>query len=206
LKQDLDTAVAERDKIQSELDQKTQEIQERTKSVEQEIQTRDARVKELEAKVTDTEKRLADANAAVEKIKQEKAAANNSTPDVKPAADKAAETPKPADAVQSEEAPAPKAEPSADGKNVELDKIVVAKTDAAKGRILSVDKETEFVIFDMGSKSGVSQGDVLSVMRGDDYLGDIKVSRVQEEMSAADLIPPFSSKMVRKNDTVVAKK
>jgi hypothetical protein len=70
---------------------------------------------------------------------------------------------------------------------------------------LSVDKETEFLIFDLGAKSGVKQGDVMSVMRGDNYLGDIKVSRVQDEMSAADLIPPFSSRMVRKNDSVVPK-
>ena len=34
------------------------------------------------------------------------------------------------------------------------------------------------------------------------YLGDIKVTRLQDEMSAADLLPPFSSQTVRKNDQV----
>jgi hypothetical protein len=43
----------------------------------------------------------------------------------------------------------------------------------------------------------------MSVYRGDEYLGDVRVSRVQEELSAADLIPPFSSRKVRKNDSVV---
>lgn len=198
IKQDLDAAVAERDRIQSELDQKNQEIQDKSKINEQEIQTRDARVKELEAKVADAEKKLADANAAAEKIKK----------DQEEAAAAAVAAEKPAEGAPAGETSEQAAEAAAEGNNVELDRIVVEKSDAAtaRGRILSVDKETEFVIFDMGAKSGISQGDVLSVMRGDSYLGDIKVSRVQEEMSAADLIPPFSSKMVRKNDAVVQKK
>lgn len=73
------------------------------------------------------------------------------------------------------------------------------------GRILTVDNETEFVIIDIGKKHGVSVGKVLSIYRGQDYLGDIQVTRVHEEMSAADLIPPFSSKTARKNDKVVAR-
>ncbi len=195
LKQDLDSATQDRDRIQADLDTKVQELQAKTKSVEQEIQTRDARVKELEGKVADAEKKLSEANAAVEKAKEAQAAA------VTPAPAATTESAEPAKAEANAENPAPATE-----NKVELDKIVVNKTDSVKGRVLSVDKETEFIIFDLGAKSGVNQGDVMSVMRGDEYLGDIKVSRVQDEMSAADLIPPFSSRMVRKNDSVVPKK
>lgn len=205
LKQDLDAAIQERDRIQADLDLKVQELQDKTKSVEQEIQTRDAKVKELESKVADAEIKLAEANTAVEKAKEAQAvaaaAAATPAPAPTPAPDASA-TEKPAeDTEMNVEIPA-----SVSENNVELEKIVVSKGDAAKGRVLSVDKETEFIIFDMGAKNGVKQGDVMSVMRGDEYLGDIKVSRVQDEMSAADLIPPFSSRMVRKNDTVVPKK
>lgn len=68
-----------------------------------------------------------------------------------------------------------------------------------------MDLDTEFVIINLGEKDGVAISDMLSVYRGKDFLGDIKVTRVQPEMSAADLIPPFSSKKVRKNDQVVTK-
>ncbi|MBP6342384.1 MAG: hypothetical protein KA403_00445 [Candidatus Omnitrophica bacterium] len=192
LKQDLDTVLLEKDALQADKDKLAADFQEKEKVSQQELQTRDSRVKELETKVAEVEKQLTDANAAIEKTKQDQAAAEA-------AAAAAATAAKPAEGSEAA------VEDSAT-KEVELDKIIVSKSDSSKGRILSVDKETEFVIFDMGSKSGVKQGDVLSVMRGDDYLGDIKVSRVQEEMSAADLIPPFSSRMVRKNDNIVPKK
>lgn len=93
-----------------------------------------------------------------------------------------------------------------ESQKVELDKIVVNPQDTGiKGRIVSVDKDTEFVIFNLGNKQGIKSGDVLSVYRGEEYLGDIKATRVQEQLSAADLIPPFSSRKVRKNDIVMIK-
>ena len=89
---------------------------------------------------------------------------------------------------------------------IELPKIVVNPNETnPKGRILSVDQDTEFVIFDLGVQDGVKQGDMMSIYRGQDYLGDIKVTRVQDKMSAADLVPPISSRTIRKNDLVVLK-
>jgi hypothetical protein len=88
---------------------------------------------------------------------------------------------------------------------IELDKIIINPQDGVKGQVLSVDKEAEFIICNLGLKQGLKSGDTLAVYRGDEYLGDVKATRVQEEMSAADLIPPFSSRKVRKNDSVVFK-
>lgn len=89
---------------------------------------------------------------------------------------------------------------------VNLDRIVVTPEGAKEGKVLNVDLDTEFLIFDIGAKNGIKPGDVMSVYRGKAYLGDIKVSRVQDEMAAADFIPPFSSRKVRKNDQVVSKR
>ena len=89
---------------------------------------------------------------------------------------------------------------------VDLDRIVISPGSAKEGRVLNVDTETEFLIFDLGVKSGIKQGDVMSIYRGKTFLGDVKVSRVQEDMAAADFIPPFSSRKVRKNDQVVPKR
>ncbi|MFH0753463.1 MAG: hypothetical protein V2A70_02715 [Candidatus Omnitrophota bacterium] len=89
---------------------------------------------------------------------------------------------------------------------VNLDRIVITPESAKEGHVLNVDSETEFLIFDLGSKHGIGQGDIMSIYRGKTYLGDVRVTRVQDEMAAADFIPPFSSRKVRKNDQVVPKR
>lgn len=97
---------------------------------------------------------------------------------------------------------------------VELEKIVIApevqapaavSPPAPEGRILTVDVETEFVVVNLGSNHNMAVDKILSVYRADNYLGDIKITRVQPEMSAADFIPPFSSRQAQKNDRVVVK-
>jgi len=96
--------------------------------------------------------------------------------------------------------------PGTEKEKVDLDRIVVTPDDAKQGKVLNVDTETEFLIFDLGTRHGIQVGDVMSVYRGKTYLGDVKVTRAQDEMSAADFIPPFSSRKVRKNDQVVPKR
>ncbi|MBF0512304.1 MAG: hypothetical protein HQL13_08280 [Candidatus Omnitrophica bacterium] len=86
----------------------------------------------------------------------------------------------------------------------DLGKIVV-KQKPGTGIILSVDTDAEFVVFNLGRKEGVKAGSLLTVTRAGRYLGEIKATRVQDEMSAADLVTPLSSRAVNKNDTVVLK-
>lgn len=110
---------------------------------------------------------------------------------------------------------------------IELGEIVVGPSDAARketagapappdetaavpggpaeGRVLSVDIETEFVIVNLGEQDGLAVGSVLSVYRGGEYVGDIQITRLQPEMSAADLVPPVSIRNIRKNDQVQVK-
>jgi len=88
----------------------------------------------------------------------------------------------------------------------DISEIVTLPADSSGGRILSVDTDTDFVIVNLGEKDGIKRNMLLSVYRGKEYLGDIQVTRVQPEMSAADFIPPFTSRSARKNDQVVAKK
>ena len=76
---------------------------------------------------------------------------------------------------------------------------------APEGRVVMVDTETEFVIVNLGANHGIKEEQVLAVSRGKDQLGEIKVTRVQPEMSAADFIPPLTSRQVRKDDSVVIK-
>jgi len=95
---------------------------------------------------------------------------------------------------------------SVSGDGIALDKIVVNPNPSSKGRVISVDSDTDFVIVSLGEKDGITKGALLSVFRGQDYLGDVKVSRVLAEMSAADFVPPFKSQNAKKDDQVVVKK
>jgi hypothetical protein len=95
--------------------------------------------------------------------------------------------------------------PQGNGKTLELAKIVVNTPDSGQGHVVSVDANADFVIFNLGMKQGIKPDDVLSVYRGSQYLGDIKTIRVQDEMSAADIIPPLTASGVQKDDIVVLK-
>ena len=70
---------------------------------------------------------------------------------------------------------------------------------------MTVDTENQFVIVNLGQKDGIAEGTTLSIFREQEYVGDIKVTRVQPDMSAADFIPPLASQNISKNDRVVRK-
>ena len=183
VKDALEAAKKDKEKAKSDFDtaqKKYKEVLELFKAEQDKSNNLQTRIKELE-----------DAKSQAEsKIDQMKS-------DLKPYNERSA-------SAQVDSEGVPPSGKSAQGK-MDLDKIVVNPNDGTRGRVLSVDKEAEFVICSLGVKHGVKSGDVLSVYRGEEYLGDVRVSRVQEELSAADMIPPFSSRKVRKNDSVVFK-
>jgi len=95
--------------------------------------------------------------------------------------------------------------PTADS-SVNLDRIVVSnQTSQKEGRVLTVDTDTHFAIVSLGAQDGLQSGSQLAVYRADKYLGDLQVTQAQDDMSAADFLPPLSSRAVRKDDRVVVK-
>ncbi|MDD5568417.1 MAG: hypothetical protein PHY88_04365 [Candidatus Omnitrophica bacterium] len=110
--------------------------------------------------------------------------------------------------------------------NVELGKIVVnpetssvnssataqvvnaTQGPAAKdleGKVLVLNKEYNFVVIDIGSKNGVVVNDVFSVYQGNKIVGDIKIEKVQETMSAAGFTADKLKNIVKEGDRVVKK-
>jgi hypothetical protein len=177
LKEQMANINQSKQKIKADLDDSVAKLSQ----YQELIKASEAKSKELEARLAS----LAETNKGLTaKINELKTA--QSTPAEKVAADAATTGP--------------------GGKDkVELDKIVVNPQNSTKGHILSVDTDAEFVVFNLGLNQGVKPDDILSLYRGDEYLGDVKATRVQDEMSAADIIPPLSSREIRKNDTVVLK-
>lgn len=99
----------------------------------------------------------------------------------------------------------PAATPAPGGENVDLQKIVVSPGEEKIGKIISVDKETHFVIVSLGEAHGIQKGTPLSIYRNNAYLGDVQVTRVLPEMSAADFVAPLTSGQVQKDDVVIIK-
>ncbi len=85
------------------------------------------------------------------------------------------------------------------------EEVVSVFESALNGRILSVDTGTGFVIVSLGKKDGLDVGNILSVYHNENYVGDIKITRLQSEMSAADLVLPFSIRNIQRNDQVKTK-
>jgi len=85
------------------------------------------------------------------------------------------------------------------------EEVVSVFESALNGRILSVDTETGFVIVSLGKKDGLDVGNILSVYHNENYVGDIKITRLQLEMSAADLVLPLSIRNIQRNDQVKTK-
>ncbi len=91
------------------------------------------------------------------------------------------------------------------GGGVQLETIVVNPGVATKGKIVSIDNEADFVIVRLGQQDGLTEGMLLEVRRDDQYIGDLRVTRVQQDMAAADFVPPLTSQGVSLDDLAVIK-
>lgn len=89
---------------------------------------------------------------------------------------------------------------------VSLDKIVVNSSPNNEGSIVVVNREHDFAVINLGEPDGMTVDKILSVYRAKKYLGDIKIERVQNNLSVADFIPPLNKDKVREGDKVVLKK
>ena len=81
--------------------------------------------------------------------------------------------------------------------SVELPAIVVRSTSASQkenvdapvfpGKILAVNPDNNFVVIDLGTTSGVKQGDMFSIYRGAKSIGSVVVIQVRDNISACDI-------------------
>lgn len=110
-----------------------------------------------------------------------------------------------------------KAEVQAEG--VELGKILVgpdkikvnvpadetASVKPVEGKVLVVNKEYNFAVISFGSKDGVKLGDLFSIYSGNKYVGDVKVEKLHDSMSAAGFMSEDIKSRVKEGDRVEKK-
>ncbi|MFH1338995.1 MAG: hypothetical protein ABIH40_04060 [Candidatus Omnitrophota bacterium] len=69
-----------------------------------------------------------------------------------------------------------------------------------KGKVLVINRDYDFAVINLGSQSGIGEGNVFSVYRDDKYIGDIKVERVQEAMCALGFATPDIENKITEGD------
>lgn len=106
--------------------------------------------------------------------------------------------------------------------NVELGKITVnpegkpgtavaqagnppASAKNLEGKVLVLNKEYNFVVISLGIKDGIAIGDQFSVYQGNKSIGEIRIEKVQENMSAAGFVTDSLKDKVKEGDKVVKK-
>lgn len=78
-------------------------------------------------------------------------------------------------------------------------------TSSLEGKILVINKDYNFAVINLGSKDGVNINDLFSVYHKNKYLGDIKIEKVHDSMSAANFVSPDMKDKVREGDKVTIK-
>jgi predicted nucleic acid-binding Zn-ribbon protein len=81
--------------------------------------------------------------------------------------------------------------------SVELPPIVVSPREGTSqgqlgsivvlGKVLSVDRENNFAVIDLGENAGVKKGDMFQVFRGDQPIGELSVMETRRNYSACDI-------------------
>ncbi len=73
-----------------------------------------------------------------------------------------------------------------------------------EGKVMIVNKEFNFAVINLGSKDKVEVGQEFRVSRDGKYIGDLKVEKVHESMSAAGFIPELKD-LIKENDKITQK-
>ena len=87
-------------------------------------------------------------------------------------------------------------------KNIELEKIVIKTSSGLKGKILSYNKDNNFVVTDLGSQNNLKLGDILSVYRNDAFIGRVQIEKFEGTSSAAVVLSPWKNVEFKENDVV----
>ncbi len=170
--------------LRLDLEKQFAKSKEEAKKVQEQVRQLDQRKSELEAKVKDLEARASDVELGtiVVNADQQAAPAPASKKGVK--ATPREKTP----AVQPVKA-APIPQPQ-------------AKEKGSEGKVLVVNKEYNFLVFDLGRKDGIEQGAIFSVFHSNKYVGDVKVEKVHDAMSAAGFLTSGLRDKVAEGDRV----
>jgi len=72
-----------------------------------------------------------------------------------------------------------------------------------KGRIITINKEHNFVVIDLGKQDGIDIGNNFNVYRGEILLGSVEIIQARDRIAAADIKDLKEGMSIEINDTVI---
>ncbi|MBN1913685.1 MAG: hypothetical protein JW788_04725 [Candidatus Omnitrophica bacterium] len=190
-KSSKEEALNQLEQLRAELAQQKnmkEELEQRVKKEKEESQNIRNRVKELEDKRLRLEERIKELESELEQAKDRGVELGTVvvTPEIK------------------EEEPAaeqgPALEQAAPAVSKETQKIL-----PQEGKVLVINKDYNFVVVNLGQRDGIRIGDVFSVYSKNQYIGDIKVEKIHDSMSAAAFLSEDTKDRIKEGDKVSKK-
>ncbi len=170
--------------LRSDLEQKYSRAQEETANIQSQLNDLKNKKIELEAKIKDLESKAAQLE---QQQVQAQPAQGVDLGTVVVEGDAAAET-----TAAAEGAAMPADEPQPN-----------KKLAGPEGRVLVVNRAYNFAVINLGSRDGVSMGDIFKVYRGNRELGEIRIEKIHESMSAGTFLSPQIKDKINEGDKVI---
>lgn len=74
-----------------------------------------------------------------------------------------------------------------------------------EAKVLVVNKDYNFAVLSLGSKDGIKLGDIFSIYHNKQYLGDVKVEKIHDSMSAAGFLSQNILAQISEGDRAIKK-
>jgi hypothetical protein len=81
----------------------------------------------------------------------------------------------------------------------------LTKETPLEGKVLVVNRDYNFVVINLGSQQGIKLDDEFAVYHKEKYIGDIKVEKLHDSMSAAGFVSTQIKDKIAEGDKVVLK-
>jgi hypothetical protein len=189
--------------IRQDLEMKISLAQDDSKKAVERLKELDTKKKELESKVKELESKVKDLESRNQGIELGRIVVGPETTESAPIPTTPTTTEQKKEIIQPETASAPTPEkPLPDQKKKEKS---VKASSGLEGRVLVLNRDYNFVVISLGSKDGVNLADTFSIYHDNNYVGDIKVEKVHDSMSAAGFESAGIKDKVSEGDKVVQK-
>lgn len=89
------------------------------------------------------------------------------------------------------------------GTQVDGGKEIFEAEDGTMGRLLAVNEAWNFVVVDLGKTAGLGSGAELLVHRGEEMIGKVRISAVEDDLAIADIVNDWQEEPFAVGDDVV---
>lgn len=212
-----DEALGQAEKTKMDLEKQVQlksGLEEKLSQAEENLEKIQAQLKDIKAQKKDLEEKLKELQEQAKQQAESQSNVQLGTIEVaKPSgAAAAAGSKKPAPVVSTQiktapvktktPEPAVPAQPKTPAPAGEAAKSALSPSE---GKILVVNKEYNFAVINLGSKDGVKTGNVFSIYHNNKNIGEVRVEKVHDSMSAADFVSSKMKEQIAEGDRAVKK-